>query len=237
MKIKLPEGVGICIQGPTDFTDICYFWNGFDCPVVWSTWETEPAKNILKIERSGIEVILSPKPNYSGYLNFNMQSTSTRVGLTRLKELGVNHAVKVRSDMIFSGIETVWQEIVGCDISFMHSYNPKYCPELAYCLDGIYHVGLDFTLDHIVFGNIDTMLYVFGGHEHWNRPIPPESIILKRWLDYRNLVHDFRPEYLKQNGLVYFGPIAMKHSKQVLWLKNNWDFTGIMHNEPNQRIY
>lgn len=217
MKVKLPEKTGICIQGPTDYWEVYKHWRQFDCPIVWSTWETEPAKRILEIERGGIEVVLSPVPKWAGFWNYNMQSVSTHAGLTRLKEMGVEHALKVRGDQIFGGVQWVWWDIIGCDIAFFCSYNPvsKTCywaKEMSYYLDGIYHIGCDYVADYIVFGQMDTMLHVFGGLEKFPRPgpVPSEALLLKRWLDYRGLEHNFNPKYLKSNGLVYWKESALK---------------------------
>lgn len=211
MKVKLPENTGICVQGPTDYWEIYKHWQQFDCPVVWSTWETEPAKRILEIERGGIEVVLSPVPKWSGCWNYNMQSVSTHAGLTRLKEMGVEHALKVRGDQIFGGLQWVWWDIIGCDIAFPFSYNPNattviWAKHTAYYLDGVYHIGFDWVADYAVFGQIDTLLHVFGGYEPEPRPgaVPNEAILLKRWLDYRGLEHNFTPKYLKSHGLVYW---------------------------------
>lgn len=238
MKVKLPAGTGICIQGPTGFIDdVVHFWNRFDCPIVWSTWETEPAASVLKIERAGIPVLLSPKPAYEGYLNTNLQSVSAFAGISHLKNLGVTHVVKTRNDCVLYGLERIWPELIGCDISFMHSYNPEVCSEEAYRLDGVLHSGLDFPLDHIVFGKTDTLLAVYDGIQPFHRPIPAEAIFLNRWLKLRGLEQNFSPEYLKSNGVVYWGPIALRVTATSLWLKNNWNMTAVLWNEPNIRIY
>lgn len=237
-ETKVPPSAGICIQGPTDYwLEVSTFWKQFDCPVVWSTWDTEPARNVLNIERTGIEVILSTPPTYAGYLNYNLQSLSTRVGMERLRERGVVDAVKVRSDSVMYGIERMWDLMVGCDIGFMFSHNPAVCPEVAYYLDGVYHNGIDFPHDHIVFGSVDTLEHVFGGHSAWNIPVPPEALLLKRWLDYRGLAHDFSPDYLRANGVRYWGGIAMALDVQPIWLKKGWNWIHILFNEPHKRMY
>lgn len=237
-KTKVPPTAGICIQGTTDhWFEVSEFWKQFDCPVVWSTWDTEPARNVLGIERKGIEVVLSTPPTYAGYLNYNLQSTSTRVGMERLRERGVVDAVKVRGDSVVYGVEHLWEQMQGCDIGFMFSYNPVTCPEVAYYLDGVYHNGLDYPNDHIVFGRVDTLEHVFGGHSEWHIPVPPEALLLKRWLDYRGLEHDFRPDYLRANGVRYWGGIAVELGVQPIWFKQGWLWWNILRNEPDKRIY
>jgi hypothetical protein len=244
-KVKLPEGVGIAIQGPTNMVEeMSVFWSQFDCPIVWATWSDEPARNILKIERNGIEVILIDKPDYSGYLNCNMQFKSSFAGLKRLQELGVKHALKIRHDCVFFGIERVWP--INADISFEHSYNPHNCSEIAYKLpkylkhqagEGKFHLGLDYPSDFCIFGKIDVLVKVFDLYMEWPQPIPPESLILKQWLDLKGLEDNFTPEFLKSNGLHYFGPTALKLGSSLMWMKNNWNMTALLYNEPNIRIY
>ena len=244
-KIQLPQGVGIAIQGPTNMVkEMSIFWSNFDCPIVWATWSDEPARNILKIERSGIEVILIDKPNYSGYLNCNMQFKSSLAGLKRLEEMHVKHALKIRHDCVFYGLEKLWP--INAEISFEHSYNPQHCFEIVYRLpknlkqksgEGKFHLGCDYPADLCIFGNMDVLLKVFDLYMEYNQPIPPESLILKQWLDLKGLEDNFTPEFLKSNGLHYFGPDAIKTGASLIWMKLNWNMTAILHNEPHIRIY
>lgn len=244
-KVKLPDGVGIAIQGPTNRVDeMVSFWSQFDCPKVWCTWIDEPARNILKIERSGIEVILIDKPDYPGYLNCNMQFKSSLFGLLRLKELGVKHAMKIRHDCVFYNLESIWP--INEEISFEHSYNPIYCTEIVYKIpkdlknklsEGVIHLGQDHPSDLCIFGKIDVLIKVFDLYMEWNHPIPAESLILKQWLDLKGLEDNFNPEFLKMNGLHYFGPDMIKKNATLFWMKNNWNMRIILMNEPLIRIY
>jgi hypothetical protein len=244
-KIKLPEGVGIAIQGPTERAEeMIVFWNQFNCPVVWGTWNDEPARNILKIERSGIEVILIDKPVYAGYLNCNMQFKSSLYSLQNLKQKGVKHALKVRHDCLFHNIENIWP--INAEISFQCSYNPNQSWEIAYRLpkdlkcaigDGKFHMGVDFPPDFCIFGDIDILIKVFDLYMGWSQPIPPESLILKQWLDLKGLEDNFTPEFLKSNGLHYFGPDTLKMGASLIWLKNNWNMTEALREQPLIRIF
>lgn len=150
--------------------------------------------------------------------------------------MGVEHALKVRGDQIFGGLQWVWWDIIGCDIAFMCSYNPVattvfWAKSIAYHLDGVNHIGFDYPADYTVFGQIDTMCHVFGGYEPFVRPgpVPSEALLLKRWLDYRGLEHNFTPKYLKSNGLVYWKEAAKRaisdgNLVNLLSLKTGEDF-------------
>ncbi len=235
-KIKLPDGVGIAIQGPTNYVDLLInFWPQFDCPITWGTWSDEPIRNILKIERAGIEVVIVDKPEFTGFLNCNLQFLSSHASIEALRKYDVKHVLKMRSDCVMYNLEQIWP--IDTDISFMFSYNPKASIPYAYCLDGVYHMGLDFPADHAFFGKIDTVSHVMAGYEKYWNPAPPESIILKRWLDLRKIEQNFDIQFLKENGVHYWGGDAVKKSAEFIWLKPQVNMTSMLIHENYLRMY
>lgn len=74
---------GVVIQGPTNYcVQVAHLYQHIP-NVVWSTWEDEPNDNIEYIQKF-IPVVTNPKPDFSGYLNVNMQTVSTIGGVNYL---------------------------------------------------------------------------------------------------------------------------------------------------------
>jgi hypothetical protein len=250
-KISMPNEVGIAIQGPTTFyKEAIKFWNQFDCPMVWATWTDEPIRNVLEIQKSGIDVILLDKPKYVGHLNCNLQFMSSYAGIKRLSELGVEHCLKIRGDCLFFGLEQVWP--VDSDISFMFSYNPKYIeenqhleisggpfvwPEHCYYLDGILHLGYDWPSDYAIFGKVNTMLDVFNYVQMYPESIPPEALILKQYINLKGLEHNFKHEYLSKNGVHYYGKSLIETNASILNVKYAENMKVVLSQCPGFRMY
>ena len=66
--------------------------------LILSTWEGERAEYIERIRKENIEIIQSVKPSFLGYMNVNLQITSSKVGMERAKSLGAQYALKTRTD-------------------------------------------------------------------------------------------------------------------------------------------
>jgi hypothetical protein len=250
-KLPMPNGVGIAIQGPTIFyKEAIQFWNTFDCPIVWGTWTDEPVRNLLEIQKSGIDIILLDKPKYVGHLNCNLQFMSSYAGIKRLSELGVKHCLKIRGDCVFYGLESAWP--MGPDISFMFSYNPKCLPENrhlginagpflwpehCYYLDGVLHLGYDWPNDYAIFGKTDIMLEVFSGFQKYAVSVPPEALILKKYIDIMGMKHDFSYEYLSNNGVHYYGQSLITMNADVYCIKYTESMKVLLQQSIGFRLY
>jgi hypothetical protein len=212
---------GIIIQGPTDYHHkiVADFYSQFE-NVVWSTWADEPKNNIEYIKSTGIKVITSNKPDYAGYLNVNLQYKTTLKGIEYYKERGYTEVLKVRSDIIFFGIERVMHVLKGKDVSFMAMHNPQKLTFLAYYLD-YYHHGMDFPCDYAVFGSIESMYNMFNCNVSYNLPIPPESIMLRNYLEYKKINPIFDFNHLINNGIHFFTKDCIENNASIHWLKKS----------------
>lgn len=102
--------IGIVIQGPikqeNNFTleSIRIYKKNFNsCLIILSTWEDEDEHYIRRCKDDGIEILLNKKPQNPGIQNINNQIVSTMAGLRRLKELGIEYALKTRTDQRMYG--------------------------------------------------------------------------------------------------------------------------------------
>lgn len=69
-----------------------------DYVIIVSTWKNENPEDIYKIKREGVVVVQSDPPQKSGILNVNYQIISTRAGIIKAEELGVEYIIKSRTD-------------------------------------------------------------------------------------------------------------------------------------------
>lgn len=222
---------GIILQGPTDYyREIGDFYSQFT-NVVWSTWDDEPKEHLDYISSKGIILILNKKPEYEGYLNINYQCKTTHSGIDYFKKQGFTEVIKIRSDVMFQGLELVLPSLLGKEIAFLNLNNPVYKPNLAYYLD-YYHIGLDFPSDHIVYGKIDNMLNSFNYYIPHNNPVPPESVILRNYLNTKGNT-SFEYNNLINQGIYLFAQDCSYNNCQIIWLKNNWDLVALTFN-PNE---
>ena len=110
LDVYLPrhEDIGseytIIMQGPiiheNEFTieTLSYYRTIFpNVRIVLSTWDSECSKACKKIEKIGVDVLLSKIPNYRGISNVNLQLTSTINGLSFLGD-DTNYILKTRTD-------------------------------------------------------------------------------------------------------------------------------------------
>ena len=101
------SGAGIVIQGAIreefDFSYriLDYYLQVFDnVQIVLSTWDGEELKKFRELESKHLNfhIIAQQIPSEPGISNINLQILSTLAGLKKLEELGVQFAIKTRTD-------------------------------------------------------------------------------------------------------------------------------------------
>jgi hypothetical protein len=105
---------GIVIQGPISHKlnqikkNLAFYNLNFpELIIVISTWDDE-LKAVEEIrDIYNCEIILNSKPLNIGPGNINLQITSTLSGLKKLRELGVERAIKLRSDLTHMNPESL----------------------------------------------------------------------------------------------------------------------------------
>ena len=221
---------GIVIQGPTNYyKELSYHYSVFD-NVVWSTWDDEPLENIQHITSQGIKVITSPIPKTPGPQNVNLQLASSLAGVEYLKNQGFTHALKIRSDVIWEGVELIWDRLIDQKIGFLSLNTPSFKRSLNYFLD-YWHDGFDFTTDHVIFGEIDILSQTFSPPNFsYSENTPPESIILANYLKSQNKPTDFSLENLKSSGVYLFAEDCKEFNNKIIWLKHNWNLISLTFN-------
>lgn len=103
-----PENVAVVMQGPVASQDqftletLTYYAREMKgVRLILSTWRDTPQDVLAPIAALGVEVVLCDKPTEPGLFNINMQTVSTSQGMRRAAELGVEWALKTRTDQRF----------------------------------------------------------------------------------------------------------------------------------------
>jgi len=131
----MEKKIYLVIQGHTKFIDEVLENVKNVENVIWSTDEDSPQEDLEKIKNSNIILAITPKPSYNGYGNVNIQINSTMNGLELAKSLGATHAIKLRSDLIFTNPK-----------KFIETYNfddkihqMAYCQHTPLCINLVNH--------------------------------------------------------------------------------------------------
>jgi hypothetical protein len=67
-------------------------------PIIVSTWSSERKKDLDDLERAGAVLVISEKPDSTGWGNIALQVVSTGAGLRHARDLGCKYVVKTRTD-------------------------------------------------------------------------------------------------------------------------------------------
>ena len=218
---------GIVIQGTTEYCrEVAPLYK--DIPnVVWSTWEDEPEENIEFIKQF-IPVVLCTKPTFAGYLNINMQNTTTVEGILYLQEQGVTELLKTRGDLSISNIDRVLALLKGKAAASMvickEGVRPLYY-ELEY-----QHFSHDYPDNLLHYGTIKNMINSFNFRVDSLMMIPPESLIAYHLL--KGMEVEFKLEYkhLVENGVYFFMKDLLENNIEVTWLKHNQNVVQVHSN-------
>jgi hypothetical protein len=225
---------GIVIQGPTTYckqTAPLYK----DIPnTVWSMWEDEPQENIEFIKKY-IPVILNKKPSFPGYLNINMQTISTTVGIRYLQEKGITEILKTRGDIIITDLNKFLEILKGKDIAFLAMCKEGIRSDLYYEL--IYpHYSHDYPIDLIMYGNTKNMLNAFEFQTEQHYSIPPEALIAYNLLVGLEIEFNLTYNHFINNGIYFFLNDCLQHNIELKWLKHNADLVK-GHSDKNNYEY
>ena len=103
----MKNDIGIILQGPIlhhqDFTYLTilrYLQYYPGLKIVLATWKSENIKKFteLALLSPNLHIIQLDNPLSSGWSNINYQISSTKAGLSKIKEMGLNYVIKSRTD-------------------------------------------------------------------------------------------------------------------------------------------
>jgi len=209
---------GIVIQGPTEYyKELADYYSQFE-NVVWATWNDESIIRLDYIRDKGIEVILLEKPTISGYMNVNMQLASSYAGVNRLFELGVDEALKVRSDTIVTNLDKLLPRLQGKKLAFMATCKTGIRKDIAYDLV-YYHDSHDYPADNVVYGKIEDLLLMFDFQINELLAIPPEALITWNYMISQNMTFYLSYENMVHEGISFFLQECLDENVEVNWLK------------------
>jgi hypothetical protein len=216
---------GIVIQGPTTYyKEIINKYK--DLPnIVWSTWEDEPIENLNYISKY-IPLVLNKKPNFSGYLNINLQNITTLNGISYLINQGVEEILKIRGDIIISNPNKLLSLLKGRKMSFLQMCKEGIRKDIYYEL--IYpHFSHDYPSDLIMYGESNILYEGFNFTVEEISPIPPESLIAYHILQKMNIEFKLNYDHLIKNQISFFMNDCFKNKIDIIWInaKHNKNIT------------
>jgi len=211
---------GIVIQGPTEYyKELADYYSKFE-NVVWATWNDESIIRLDYIRDKGIEVILLEKPTISGYMNVNMQLASSYAGVNRLFELGVDEALKVRSDTIVTNLDKLLPRLQGKKLAFMATCKVGVRRDLSYDLV-YYHDSHDYPADNVIYGKVEDLRDMFNFQIEETLPIPPESLITWNYMTTQDMTFYLSYKNMVNEGISFFLQECLDENVEVNWLKRN----------------
>ena len=209
---------GIIIQGPTEYyKELTDHYSHFE-NVVWATWNDESVVRLDYIKSKGIEVILVEKPEMPGYMNVNMQLASSYAGVNRLFELGIDEALKVRSDTIVTNLDKLLPRLQGRKLAFMATCKVGVRKDIAYDLV-YYHDSHDYPADNVIYGKIDDLRDMFNFQIDEMLQIPPESLITWNYMVTQNMTFHLSYKNMIEHGISFFTQECLDENVEVNWLK------------------
>jgi len=209
---------GIIIQGPTEYyKELADYYSQFE-NVVWATWNDESVVRLDYIKSKGIEIILLDKPKFPGYINVNMQLASSYAGVNRLFELGIDEALKVRSDTIVTNLDKLLPRLQGRKLAFMATCKVGVRKDIAYDLI-YYHDSHDYPADNVIYGKIDDLQDMFNFQIEEMLAIPPEAIITWNYMTTQGMKFYLSYENMVNEGISFFTQDCLDENVEVNWLK------------------
>lgn len=213
---------GVAIQGPTQWCKpTADSYSKLDCPVVWATWVDEPPENIDYIKSTGIKVILVEKPNFSGFLNINMQSVSAIASIKYLiEEYGVDEILKARGDVLVSNPSKLLEILKGKQAAFIGTCKEGARRDIYYEL--IYpHHSHDYPDNNFLYGTSENVFNAFNFEMEEFQPIPPESLVAYHLMDSMGVEFNLGFEYMKSKGIYFYFKDIIENNIEITWLKHN----------------
>jgi hypothetical protein len=212
---------GIVIQGPTT-----YYKEAIekykDIPnVVWSTWEDEPIANLKYIEQN-IPLVLNKKPSFNGYLNINLQNTTTVSGISYLMDKNVDEILKIRGDIIINNPVKLLSILKGRKMSFLQICKEGARQDIYYEL--VYpHFSHDYPSDNIMYGQSDILHSGFNFLIEEFLSIPPEALITYHILQKMNIEFLLNYDHFIKNGITFFMNDCLQNDIDLFLIKEKYN--------------
>ena len=191
------DKICLIIQGASNNVDIIKEkYKNTNIQIIFSTWEGEENK----YNENDI-VLFNKIPDEKGIQNIMLQQLSTYNGLIKAKELGFKNAIKIRSDMYFTDIDTYLKNNINYSkINFLYFLN--------YYRNG----GPDkksnfykYFCDYLQISNIDNLLKMWNFKYDHNNTFYAEQLITKHIFNTFNIQDiAFIGNYLTDNCDIFW---------------------------------
>lgn len=134
----------VIIQGPI-FRPLLHESRWSKNQILFSSWKED--------NTSGIPIILSEKPEYTGVGNVNLQKTTTLRGLYYAREIGYSHCLKIRSDLFPTNNEKLIGSFDPDKLNFIAKHRQ---------VDGEYD---GYLVDYLQYGKTEDLILLWENVE------------------------------------------------------------------------
>jgi hypothetical protein len=226
---------GVVLQGPTTYYKETVAKYKDTPNIVWSTWEDEPIANLDYITENNIPLVLNKKPEFSGYLNINLQSTTTLSGISYLMDKNVDEILKVRADMIINDPIKLLSILKGRKMSFLSICKEGTRRDIYYEL--VYsHYSHDYPSDNIMYGQSDILYNGFNFIIEEFQPIPPESLVAYHILEGMGIEFKLNYNHFIENGISFFMDDCLKNDIDLFLVKEKYN-KSITKTDTDRKVY
>ena len=151
-------------------------------------------------------------------MNVNMQLASSYAGVNRLFELGVEEALKVRSDTIVTNLDKLLPRLQGKQLAFAATCKTGVRKDIAYDLV-YYHNSHDYPADNVIYGKVEDLLLMFDFQIDEMLAIPPESLITWNYMVSTGMVFHLSYKNMINEGISFFLQDCLDKNVEINWLK------------------
>lgn len=243
------DDVHIVVIGHLTYIDkLIYFYKGIK-NVLFVVDEDSDPMDINKLKDLGFEVLVVSHKG-SGYGNINLQCTSSLSGAKLLKDKGIKHMIRMRSDQIIVELHKFINNHKFDKLSFF-SYidceqfgngcqfrdtTEAYLKNVLSGVDKKVNYNNNYVMDYCITGPVDDMLKMFTYYEDEPRTVPGEHKLLLNYLLSTEMDIDNSFDYISKN-FYFLLETFTKHEIRFLMFKQNYNNWSVCLKQDSPNLY
>jgi hypothetical protein len=203
--MTLKNTTAIILQGPVEYAEqIVDCYSHVKKNVIVST-NLIRADQQEMLEDAGFLVKKAKTPINAGKYNFNNQVATTHCGMEAAKEMGFEHVLKLRSDIMIDDIVDFISRLDRSSVYFSARHN---------------HGGRSYFCEHMLFGPTDFM------EKLWN--IPESTSVEGPEIQLTRHFYSLTESY---ENVKFLFPVIYENEFDAVWLKYKKDFASFQNDE------
>ena len=241
-SVEFEKKVGVIIQGPVvskqQFTfNTIKLYNEIypNATIILSTWIDDVEADNWKELGLRFELVKSSRPDVRGYQNVNLQLTTTYNGIEKAKQLGLEYAMKTRTDFRFYNPDL---------IRLMHFFMKKYPISLKNQKERIVifpprYDYFFFICDFFMFGNIEDLKEYWSVEPYFTNDYQGESAETMIGIRYSEKIGEKIPnslDYIKEYRRVIKDRFVVVEDKILDWIWYKYFYNKTWESEYHYNV-